>query len=229
MVAYEFFDSTSREDSLKNKNKPLRDKLQDSLDNYNNYIDVDDSVMQALFQDMRTIYQDTSKSVEDRQKDIQSLTKLLKQAMPEENAIILTKLKNVNDTSNSNVKKIKEYSDQLKDQILSEDQGISTALPGHPNSRMKDEASNYNARLNEQANEEKKLLDQMLAHEGEYEDAKLKRKSYRLQSAIYSIVFIIIVGLLIRAVLTTQSNAIETLILFLVVAFIIYYLIEYIF
>ena len=87
---------------------------------------------------------------------------------------------------------------------------------------------NYDSNLAKARREQQKLLDDIDIHDGEFHDAKLQRKSYHLHSIIFSIIFVV-VGLIFRAVLTDQSDAIETVILFLGIALALYYLIEYIF
>ena len=88
---------------------------------------------------------------------------------------------------------------------------------------------NYDSNLAKARREQQKLLDDIDIHDGEFHDAKLQRKSYHLHSIIFSIIFVVVVGLIFRAVLTDQSDAIETVILFLGIALALYYLIEYIF
>lgn len=227
MVAYEFFDSTTRNDILENKNKPLRDKLQDSLDKYNKYIKMDNNAVSWLLDEIKKINKNSTISTEDKINKIKKLKNIAKIAIPEENKIILTKLKNVEDISNSNISKVNAYKDGISGQITSEGDNVSSELT--KNSVMGDEKAEYNTRLDNTADDEKILINKMKMHEGEFEDSTIKMKSYRFQSVVFSLVFIIILGILIRAVLTEKSNIIETIILFIVIAFAVYYIIDYIY
>jgi hypothetical protein len=230
MVAYEYFDSTSdttTQGPPVNINIKLRDKLQSSLDKYNAGVASDDAEIGDFITQMKS--NATGPITDDSIKAMSGLNTELSRKMKTSNRHLVSKLGNAQDISNRNVKKLQDYNTQRIKQISSDNQGISTALAGTPDSRMGQAAREYNNRLNTQADKQEKLIDQIRNHDGEYQDAKLKRESYRFQSAIFSILFVIIVGLLIRATLTTQSNAIETLILFLAIALALYYLIEYIF
>ena len=92
-----------------------------------------------------------------------------------------------------------------------------------------DAVNDYKQSLIDAGVDQKLALDNIDTRDGEYRDAKLQRKSYHLHSIVFSIIFIVVVGLVIRAALTEKTDFIDTIILFLGIALALYYLIEYLF
>lgn len=92
-----------------------------------------------------------------------------------------------------------------------------------------DAVNDYKQSLIDAGIDQKLALDNIDTRDGEYRDAKLQRKSYHLHSIVFSIIFIVVVGLVIRAALTEKTDFIDTIILFLGIALALYYLIEYLF
>lgn len=90
-------------------------------------------------------------------------------------------------------------------------------------------AQQYTANLAASRIKQKHILDSMNATDGEKNDSILQRKSYRFHSAIFNIIFLIVVGLIIRVYITPSSSSIETVILVLGVCILLYYLVDYFF
>tara|TARA_Y100001958_G_C21247321_1_gene578488 strand:- start:4476 stop:5453 length:978 start_codon:yes stop_codon:yes gene_type:complete len=87
----------------------------------------------------------------------------------------------------------------------------------------------YSAKLKEQRDKQQKMMNQINTYDGELSDSKLGMASYRLHTVVFGIIFVVIVGITIRAMTTSQSNLIETIIVFIAVALAVYYLIDYYF
>lgn len=87
----------------------------------------------------------------------------------------------------------------------------------------------YSKKLEEQRDKQQKMMNQINTYDGELSDSKLGMASYRLHTVVFGIIFVVIVGITIRAMTTSQTNLIETIIVFLAVALAVYYLIDYYF
>ena len=160
----------------------------------------------------------------------------LNSLLQEANQELDKRLKQIKNISERGVSNIKANIQNIKKNLDNDNTGISSDVnntfenPSSTNTMtQKETVETYKNNLDKQREEEKKILSNNKMYEGEYEDAILKRKSYRFQSLVFSIIFLIVVGLTIRALVTTESNAIETLILFLGIALAIYYIIEHVF
>lgn len=143
---------------------------------------------------------------------------------------LLKELKTLKRISKYNISSVSNDNSSLRDSIADEEvDGMGDADTSDPRNWKQISGDNYESSLENARKEEQKKLNEIGVHYGEYHDAKLQRKSYHLHSIIFSIIFVVVVGLIIRAALTNKSDAIETIILFLGIALALYYLIEYIF
>lgn len=143
---------------------------------------------------------------------------------------LMKELKTLKRIAKHNISSVSKDNSSLRDSIADEGvDGIGDASTSNPRNWKQISGNNYESSLDNARKEEQKIINEIGVHDGEYHDAKLQRKSYHLHSIIFSIIFVVVVGLIIRAALTDKSDAIETIILFLGIALALYYLIEYIF
>ena len=143
---------------------------------------------------------------------------------------LMKELKTLKRIAKHNISSVSKDNSSLRASISDEGvDGIGEASTSDPRNWKQISGDNYESSLDNARKEEQKILNEIDIHDGEYHDAKLQRKSYHLHSIIFSIIFVVVVGLIIRAALTDKSDAIETIILFLGIALALYYLIEYIF
>lgn len=152
------------------------------------------------------------------------------------NSNLRQKLKHIQLLSQRNVSNINSNINNIRKTLNKDNQntGISdkeqnTLTNPSDTNTMTNQADTYKSQLANQRGQQKKILQDINMHDGEYDDTVLQRKSYRFQSIIFSVIFLIVTGLIVRAVLTKESNSIETLILFLGIALALYYLIDYFF
>ena len=99
----------------------------------------------------------------------------------------------------------------------------------NPNVVMGNISNAYSENLENERKNMQEIMNEINTYDAELSDTKLEEKSYRLQTVVFGIVFVVIVGMILRSMASSQSNTLETIILFLAVALALYYLIDYIF
>ena len=144
-------------------------------------------------------------------------------------------LKRIKASSDRGIKDIGKYNKNLKNVIKkNEITGINTDVEDvygdrDPNTVMGNISKSYSDNLYMQREKMKEVMNKINTYDGEVSDSKLEETSYRLQTVVFGIVFVVIVGMILRSMASSQSNVIETIILFLAVALALYYLIDYFF
>lgn len=227
MVAYESFDTGSGY-----KNEDQKTNFSSAVDKYNTIYDTYHQQMNNATKNYKGSIHSSELAELKGQKPLNyklykgDVDKLNKQNVGQ----LMKQLNTIKRIAKHNIINVNKDSSSLRASIEDEGvDGIGEDNTSDPKNWKQITGDKYGSSLDRARKEQHKILEKIDLHDGEYDDAKLQRKSYNLHSIVFSIIFIVVVGLIIRAALTDKSDVIETIILFLGIALALYYLIEYIF